>query len=611
MSKKKEEQKIKKKSFLAADEQDDSVIDENRIGDFAAFISLFKYAKGYYGKLSFGLSFIIISSFTYILGARLLGQLVDKGFKAKDMDESIKYASIILFLELFAIMIAWQGRKLISFSTSMTIFNIRAKLFSHLQHLPLSFYDRQPQGRIVTRITHDVEGIEQFFSNSLGRLINSATTASMAMIAMVVTYPKLGAILITSMIPAVLFIFFTRELVRTTNRRMSSKSSGCNAKLSEFLNGLEVIRAFGMEKWANEKYDEAIDEHQHSQLTANNLFAWSRPFISFLCTLPLVGLVWFGGQSLLAGAITVGIFVAYIRYCERFFMPIMTLAREIHVIQQAFTSAERVATFLSHETEVASLGEDGEYRGAPGSLKGEITFDKVGMYYNKEQWVLDDLSFKINSGEKIGLVGTTGCGKTTTVSLLSRLYEFQAGDIFLDGRSVRNYERNFLREQIGFVSQDVIIFRGSLRQNLTTDEELKDETILECCKSTGLFKVMTDTGLTLESEILEGGSNLSIGERQLVALTRVLVRNPSVLVLDEATANIDPGYEEIIHDSVEKAMEGRTCLIIAHRLDTLKACDRILVFEKGQLIEEGSEEELQSMKGHFYKLQNADYQDQV
>lgn len=601
----------KKKSFLAADEQDESVIDENRIGDFAAFISLFNYAKDYYKPLGLGLLFVVLSSTGGVLVARLTGFLVDEGLKAKDMSVAVKFATFILLAEFFSIMIAWQGRKLISLATSHTIFNIRAKLFEHLQLLPLGFYDRQPQGRIVTRITHDVEGVEQFFSNSLSRMIQASCTATMAMTAMVVTYPKLGLILISSMIPSLLFIFFTKELVRKTNRRMSSKSSQCNSKLSEYLNGLEVIRAFGMEKWANEQYEEAVNDHEQSQLKANNLFAWSRPFISFLCTLPLIGLVWFGGKALLGGAISIGIFVAYMRYCERFFMPIMTLAREIHVIQQAFTSAERVASFLSHKTEVAELGVDGEYRGEPGSLKGDLVFDNVFMQYNPEQWVLNDLSFHIKPGEKIGLVGTTGCGKTTTVSLISRLYEYQKGEILLDNRSIRSYERNFLREQIGFVSQDVIIFRGTLKQNITTEDDLTDELILECCKNTGLSKVMADTGLTLESEILEGGANLSIGERQLVALTRVLVRNPSVLVLDEATANIDPGYEEIIHDAVEKAMLGRTCLIIAHRLDTLKACDRILVFEKGQLIEEGSELELQAKKGHFYKLQNANTFDQV
>jgi ATP-binding cassette subfamily B multidrug efflux pump len=601
----------KKSSFLDADEQDESVIDKHRIGDFAAFLSLFKFAKGFYLKISIGLGLIFIGSTTAIISARLTGYLVDDGLKSRNMDLAVKFAGYIILCEIIPIFIAWQGRKLISFSTSKTIFNIRTKLFDHLQKLPLSFYDRQPQGRIVTRVTHDVEGVEQFFSNSLGRLIQSAATASIAMIAMMFTYPKLGGVLIASMIPAIFFIFATRELVRKTNRKMSSKSSQCNSKLSEYLNGMEVIRAFGMEKWANQKYADAVDDHEKSQLAANKLFSWSRPLISFLCTLPLVGLVWFGGNALIEGSITVGIFVVYIRYCERFFMPIMTLAREIHVIQQAFTSAERVATFLNHETEVKELGVDGDHRGGPGSIAGKIEFKDVGMFYNDQQWVLEDLSFEVHAGEKVGLVGTTGCGKTTTVSLLSRLYEFQKGSILLDSKSIRDFERNFLREQIGFVSQDVIIFRGSLKENLTTDSGLSEQVIIECCKNTGLFQVMSDTGMNLETEIFEGGSNLSIGERQLVALTRVLVSNPSILVLDEATANIDPGYEEIIHNAVEKAMDQRTCLIIAHRLDTLKSCDRILVFDKGRLVEEGSESDLQAQKGHFYRLQNANQNHQV
>lgn len=600
-----------KKSFLSADEQDESVIDKNRVSDFKAFLTLFKSAEGYYQTLALGLGLIILSSIGGIVGARLIGFLVDDGLKEKNLDIAIKFASFILLAEIISILISWQGRKIIFYATSKTIYNIRAKLFEHLQHLPLSFYDRQPQGRIVTRITHDVEGVEEFFSNSLGRLIQSASTAFMAMIAMLITYPKLGLILIGSLIPSILFVYFTRELVRRTNRKMSSKSSSCNSKLSEYLNGLEVIRAFGLEDWANKKYAKTVGEHEESQLAANDLFAWSRPFISFLCTLPLIGLVWFGGRAFLEGAITIGVFIAYMRYCERFFMPIMILAREIHVIQQAFTSAERIASFLAHKTESYELGDDGDFKGVEAPLRGELTFKNVEMFYNPGELVLNNLSFHIKAGEKVGLVGTTGCGKTTIVSLISRLYEFQKGEILIDKTPIRKFERNFLREQIGFVSQDVIIFRGSLKQNLVNDDELSDEKILSCCRDTGLYKVMQDTGLTLESEILEGGANLSIGERQLVALTRVLVRNPRILILDEATANIDPLFEEIIHTAVEKAMLGRTCLIIAHRLDTLKTCDRILVFEKGQLIEDGSETDLRARKGHFYKLQTANQFDQA
>jgi ATP-binding cassette subfamily B multidrug efflux pump len=227
------------------------------------------------------------------------------------------------------------------------------------------------------------------------------------------------------------------------------------------------------------------------------------------------------------------------------------------------------------------------------------------MAYDKENYVLKGIDFKIKRGEKIGLVGTTGCGKTTTVSLLSRLYEYQKGDVLLDGHSLRHYRRSFLRQQIGFVSQDAILFRGSFRQNLSTDESVPDDKILYACEVTGLAQVMRLGSWTLESEIYDGGANLSVGERQLLALTRVLIKNPTILILDEATANIDPWFEKIIHQAVDRVMVGRTCLMIAHRLSTLDHCDRIFVFEKGRLVEEGSKLELEAKKGHFFNLHKA------
>lgn len=305
----------------------------------------------------------------------------------------------------------------------------------------------------------------------------------------------------------------------------------------------------------------------------------------------------------MSGTMSVGLFVTFIRYCERFFQPIMTLAREIHVVQQAFTSTERVASFLSHAEEDVTLGKDGEL--SPKHLDGAIDFNDVWMAYNKENWVLKGLDFKINAGEKVGLVGTTGCGKTTTVSLLSRLYEFQKGSITLDGLSLRDFKRSFLRSQIGFVSQDAILFQGSMRENLCTDSSIEDQNILKACEVTGLARVMKMGGLTLDSEIYEGGANLSVGERQLLSLTRVLLKDPKILILDEATANIDPWFEKVIHEAVDRVMEGRTCLMIAHRLSTLDHCDRIFVFDKGQLVEEGSKGELEAKQGFFYNLHQA------
>lgn len=312
----------------------------------------------------------------------------------------------------------------------------------------------------------------------------------------------------------------------------------------------------------------------------------------------------------MAGTMSVGLFVTFIRYCERFSNPIMVLAREVHVIQQAFTSAERVASFLNHSEESESLGEDGKL--APQNMEGDISFENVWMSYNPEQWILRGLDFKIRKGEKIGLVGSTGCGKTTTVSLLSRLYEFQKGNITIDGQSIRSYKRDFIRSQLGFVSQDAIIFRGSFRQNLCTDQSVPDDKILYACEVTGLSRVMRMGGWSLDSEIYEGGENLSVGERQLISLTRVLIDNPSILILDEATANIDPWFEKIIHQAVDRVMKGRTCLMIAHRLGTLEHCDRIFVFEKGEMVESGSKEELLSKaSGHFQKLHNAQFKDDI
>jgi ATP-binding cassette subfamily B multidrug efflux pump len=260
-------------------------------------------------------------------------------------------------------------------------------------------------------------------------------------------------------------------------------------------------------------------------------------------------------------------------------------------------------SFLNESNEDTILKNNGKITTT--NLEGDIKFENVFMHYNEADWVLKDLSFHIRPGEKIGLVGKTGCGKSSTVALLSRLYEFQEGNILVDDIPIRNYDRHNLRDKIGFVSQDAIIFKGSLRENLSCDEKLSDQYLTDAAKTTGLVKALAKEGFNLDMEILESGTNFSVGQRQLISLTRVLLKNPSILILDEATANIDPYYEDIIHEAIMKMMKGRTCLMIAHRLETLKQCQRILVFNQGQLVEEGSLVELLSQEGFFYRLHSA------
>lgn len=590
-------------AYLMADDQDESMAGEKTIADGKSLKVLYSYARPFRLQILFALSLIFISSIMAIYSSKLMGDLLEKGLILRDMHMSIIYAVSIVLLELGSVYFIWTGRKRLAISASQVIFNVRKNLFSKLQDLPIQYYDRQPQGRIVTRVTHDVEGIEEFFTSSLGNLISASMMTILAVSAMIISNFKLGLIMTLSIIPSIFLILKTKDFLRTSNRRVSKFSSAINAKLSEYLNGMETIRSYGLENWSMNKYAHTCDDYLFAQLKGNMLFAWSMPLVSFFATIPLIGLVWYGGHGVLSGAYTVGLFVSFVRYYERFFNPMMLLSREIHVVQQAFTSTERVMSFLNEPGEDAVLKNNGKM--ITNNFDGDIKFENVFMQYGDGDWVLKDLSFHIKAGEKIGLVGKTGCGKSSTVALLSRLYEYQQGEVLIDDIPIRNFDRHNLRDKIGFVSQDAIIFKGSLRENLSCDDTQTDQYLIDASKTTGLVKALAKEGFNLNMEILESGTNLSVGQRQLVSLTRVLLKNPSILILDEATANIDPYYEEIIHEAVMKMMDGRTCLMIAHRLETLKQCDRILVFNQGALVEEGSLTELLSQGNYFYKLHHA------
>lgn len=590
-------------AYLMADDQDESQLGGKGMADSKSLKVLLHYAKPFKMQILFALSLIFMSSIFAIYSSKLMGDLLEKGLMVRDLEKSIIFAVSIVLLEVGSILFIWTGRKKLAQAASEVIFDVRKKLFSKLQDLPLQYYDRQPQGRIVTRVTHDVEGIEEFFTSSLGNLISATMMTILAVSAMLLSNFKLGFVMTLSILPSVFLIYKTKDFLRNSNRRVSKFSSAINAKLSENLNGMETIRSYGLEKWSMEKYNHTVNDYLFAQLKGNFLFAWSMPLVSFCATIPLIGLVWYGGNGVLTGVYTVGLFVSFVRYYERFFNPMMLLSREIHVVQQAFTSTERVMSFLNEPGEDSILQNNGKMLTT--TLHGDIKFNNVFMQYSEGGWVLKDLNFHISPGEKIGLVGKTGCGKSSTVALLSRLYEFQQGEVLIDDIPIRNFDRHDLRDKIGFVSQDAVIFKGSLRENLSCDETLTDQYLIDAARTTGLVRALSKEGFNLDMGVLENGTNLSVGQRQLVSLTRVLLKNPSILVLDEATANIDPFYEEIIHEAVMKMMKGRTCLMIAHRLETLKQCDRVLVFNEGELVEEGTLDELLSEGNYFYRLHNA------
>lgn len=590
-------------TFLDDDEQEEGQNKKFRIGDVKAFLFLLKKSKGQYPSLLLGLVIIFIASILVIFSGKWMGELIQDGLIKKDWNRSFILCGQILVFESFSLFLTYKGSKILIKSSNEIILQIRAILFAHFQVLPLSYFDRQPQGRIITRLTHDVEGLESFFVGSLTKLMNGFFMLSVSIIFILATDIKVGSTIVLSLLPAILFIFLTKGKIKNINRQMSKCTGFFNSKLSELIDGIDVIRVFGLEKWAREAYIEKIDLHKKSTLNANLFYGITRPIVMTLIYLPFFGLLWFGGKAVLGGTLLIGTFVALMRYCEKFFNPLMTLATEIQVIQEAFSKSERVASFLKHETEEEELGHDGNLTS---KILGKIEFKNVIMSYpQNNELILKNVSFNIDPGEKVGFVGRTGSGKTTTISLLSRLYEFQQGEILIDNQCIRDFKRSHLRRNIGLVSQDVIVFKGSILENLIMEENDKNfskKFLKSVCDKTGLTDVLKNRGIGPLDYISESGNDLSGGEKQLLSLARVVLRNPSILILDEATSNFDFHFENLIHQFLTENFKGITQIYVAHRLETLGDCDKIMVFNEGKIVEQGTPSQLMENKKYFFDL---------
>jgi ABC-type multidrug transport system fused ATPase/permease subunit len=366
---------------------------------------------------------------------------------------------------------------------------------------------------------------------------------------------------------------------------------------------MPVIKAFGLEKWTQNRFTNGSQSLLTSAINMMNWNSLIRPMTVLLCGLPLVVILWWGGHLVTVGALEIGLLVTYIRYSERFMGPIRTISQEIQHIQEALVSSERVRQMLSEEVENDVLGDDGQLA-LP--IEGQIKFEDVCMEYIKGKPILNGVSFEIAAGETVAFVGATGSGKTTTVNLIPKLYPISSGEITLDGYDLRDWSRKGIRKNLGYVGQDVVIFRGTIRENLlaAVDDsiELSDQKILAACERTGLSSIIERFKDGLDYNILEAGKNLSMGERQLIAFTRMLLKDPAILILDEATANIDEHCEKLIQKAVSELMEHRTCIVIAHRLSTILHADQILVFKDGRVVEKGCHEDLVAHNGIYAEL---------
>jgi len=493
-----------------------------------------------------------------------------------------------------------------------TMYDMRREIFEHLQRLPISFYDRSPVGRLVTRVTTDVDALNDLFATGIAAMVNDAFLLVLFIFIMLYLNWKLA--LATFAVLPLLFLctWVFRDRVRDANRRIRTAIARINAFLQEHISGMSVVQLFNRERKSRDQFAELNRIHMEAYKDAILAFALFYPAVEFLGVIAIIVTFWYGGLRSLSGAISVGVLIAFMQYAQRFFQPIQDLSEKFNILQSAMAASERIFKLLDEPIPAADAAARPLF-----AVRGEIEFRNVWFAYHgganpkDEDWVLRDVSFVVHPGETLAIVGHTGAGKTTTIQLLLRFYDIQRGQILLDGVDIRELSVQDLRRQFGIVLQDPFLFTGTLESNVRLGTETVSRAAAESAlREVGLGPFLDSLPRGLETMVSDGGSTFSVGQRQLVSFARALAHNPRFLILDEATSSVDTRTESMIREALNRLLTGRTAIVIAHRLSTIQNADRILVFHKGRLREQGTHQQLLLQRGIYYRLYQLQYKDQ-
>jgi ATP-binding cassette subfamily B protein len=498
-----------------------------------------------------------------------------------------------------------------SYTLSMTgqkiMYDMRMQLFRHLHTLSASFFDKNPVGRLITRVITDIDVLNELFSSGIVSIFGDIFTLLGIMIAMLVLDWQLGLVTlaVVPVIGVVTAIF--RRKARDSYRRVRIAIAKINAYLQEHITGMAVVQLYNREEKSLHKFDSINREHLDANKDSIMAYAWFYPSIEILSSVAIALIIWYGGGKVILGATTLGALAAFIQYSQRFFRPIADMSEKYNILQSAMASSERVFRLLDTPSTVLNPPSPLHLET---NVRGEIEFRNVWFAYNDEDWVLRDVSFQVNPGESVAIVGHTGAGKTTTTSLLTRLYDIQRGEILLDGINISKLDLGVLRSAFAVVLQDVFLFSGTIESNIRLGSTISGERVVAATEDVNLAPFLRMLPLGLDHPVNERGTTLSVGQRQLLAFARALAHDPQILILDEATSSVDTETELQIRRAIDRLMEGRTSIIIAHRLSTIQKCDKIIVMHKGRVREIGTHQQLLAQRGLYYKLYQLQYKDQ-
>jgi len=494
-----------------------------------------------------------------------------------------------------------------------TMYDMRREIFIHMQRLPMSYFDRNPVGRLVTRVTTDVDALNDLFAAGVVTMINDFFLL-VVMAGLLFKIDRRLALDTLAVLPGILIVtMIFRKFVRDANRRIRTAIARINAFLQEYISGMSIVQLFNREQKAMDEFGKRNRDNMLAWRDAILAYALFYPAVEFLSFATIALIYWSGGNRILSGGLTLGVLTAFTMFAQRFFRPIQDLSEKFNILQSAMAASERIFKLLDEPVVVES---------DPNAIpldhpRGEIEFRNVWFSYKNlpepsdEDWVLRDVSFRVEPGQTFAIVGHTGAGKTTLISLLLRFYDVQRGQILLDGKDIRLIDLQDLRRQFGIVLQDPFLFTGTIESNIRLGTPGIDRNTVEhAVEEIGLGEFIRSLPDGVASNVNERGSTLSVGQRQLINFARALAHNPRFLILDEATSSVDTKTELLIRDALGRLLSGRTALVIAHRLSTIQHADRILVFHKGRLREQGAHQELLAQRGIYYRLYQLQYKEQ-
>lgn len=562
------------------------------------------------------LAFVLTVGAAYLgpLRPKLIQEAIDNFIVPGDLD-GLRWMITLLIAALV-------GEGILSFARGyltqwvgqQAIYDLRTKVFRHIQRQSLRFFDRTPVGRLITRTTSDVEALSDVLSAGLVVILGDLFRLGFILYFMF-SLNWILALVVLAVMPAMVYaVFLFRKKVRVQYRETRKQVARLNSFLQEHVSGMSIVQVFNREREEMRRFSGINDDHRAAQIKTIFYFALFWPVVDIVSSTALGLVLWFGGLRAMTGTLTLGVLIAFIQYTRQFFEPIRNLSDQYNTLQSAMAGAERIFGLLDQDYEIKEAAAPVPVE----RLRGHIEFRNVWFTYQKElhdgqepNWILRDVSFTVEPGQQVAIVGATGAGKTTVINTLLRFYDIERGGIYVDGMDVRDMRLQDLRRHVGLVLQDVFLFSGSVARNLTLDNpDITPEQIHRAAKLVGADDFIRKLPAGYGQDVRERGASLSHGQRQLLSFVRALVYDPEILVLDEATSSVDTETEHLIERALETLMQGRTSLVIAHRLSTIQHSDRIIVMHKGEVREQGTHQELLALGGLYRKLYELQYEEQ-